>query len=154
VIAKGLQRTKPAASDGPRLADGLMSSKSETLMHVGVVAKREGADCLRSLVVDDAEQVRLIAVIDGRTEMRGVQVVLDEAVLRAPFVKSPPRHLPAIGQRFAITPSSSPLRRTTQAASPDAFCHGVERSSISSREVATHPAHGPAAEASSQSDIA
>ena len=74
----------------------------EGLVHVGMIPEREGADCFRPPVIDETEQVLLHLVADHRTEMRGVQVVLDEASLRAPFMKSRTRHLPAIGQALEI----------------------------------------------------
>jgi hypothetical protein len=56
---------------------------------------------LLSLILDGAKQVFFDVVVHDRAEMSGVQVVLDKAVLRVPFVSST-RYLPAIRKSLAI----------------------------------------------------
>ncbi len=61
------------------------------LSRFGCLFAGAGPDCLLSFHF----------VVDDRTELHGVEVVLHEAFLRAPVVKRRTQHLPAIGQRLA-----------------------------------------------------
>ena len=74
----------------------------ERFVDASVIPEREGPECYRPLVVDGTKQVLLDVVVDDRTQMRSIQVVLNKTLLGSPFIERTMRHLSAVRQRIAI----------------------------------------------------
>ena len=71
-------------------------------MHRARVSVSKGAYCLGSPYVNGAKEVLLDLIVHDRAEVRGVEVVLVEAVLRPPFLLVVHGHCSAIRQHLLL----------------------------------------------------
>src|SRR5690606_22368958 len=101
---RGVARLDPVQALGGSqlLSVQVLEEVLERVVHRARVSASKGANCPGSPYVNGAEEVLLDFVVHHRAEVRGVEVVLVEAVLRPPFVQGVHGHCSAIRQHLLL----------------------------------------------------